>query len=172
MMGGAPPTPAIAPLLEEPPTIVVTEEEAPTGDDPFAGMSAPELFWLASECLAERDVLGAVEACEAGLRQVPEDPDLAALGAWARSQFGAADLKALSIELDEVLGAHEAHVEARYYRGMLRKRLGDEAGSLRDLQRVVEIAPDHEGACQEISTFDVKSEGKERPSLFGRLFKR
>jgi hypothetical protein len=113
-----------------------------------------------------------VEACDAGRREAPDDPDLTALGAWARAQLGAADLKALTVDLDEVLGAHEAHVEARYYRGMLRKRLGDEAGSLRDLQHVVEIAPGHEGACHALSAFDTREEDTERPSLFGRLFKR
>jgi hypothetical protein len=113
-----------------------------------------------------------VEACDAGRREVADDPDLVALGAWARAQLGGADLKALTVDLDEVLGAHAEHVEARYYRGMLRKRLGDQAGSVRDLRQVVEIAPGHEGACRELSAIDEKPPQKLRPSLFGKLFKR
>jgi hypothetical protein len=135
-------------------------------------MSVSELLWLASECLSERDPAGAVEACDAGRRGAPDDPDLAALGAWARAQMGGADLKAITIELDEILGAHEDHVEARYYRGMLRKRLGDEGGSARDQQRVVETAPGHEGACRALAARDETAPQAERPSLFERLFKR
>ncbi len=176
--------------LGEAPAEAPTAEPAEPGEpaaaaDPFEGMSAPELFWLATECLAQQDVSGAVEACDAGRRVVADDPDLVALHAWARSQRGGADLKALAVDLDEVLGAHEGHVEARYYRGMMRKRLGDRAGSVRDLQRVVELSPGHEEACRELaainkgggphtpaSAIEEKPPQKLRPSLFGKLFKR
>jgi hypothetical protein len=147
-------------------------EEAPAVSEAFAGMSPAELFWLASECLAERDLAGALEACGAGRKKAPEDPDLAALEAWVRALIGGADVEELALQLDDVLDVHQEHVEARYYRGMLRKRLGDEAGCRRDMQRVVELSPDHEGACLELSDSEEREGAKERTSLFGKLFKR
>jgi hypothetical protein len=147
-------------------------EVAEAASDAFAGMSATELFWLATEAMTERDVAAALDACDAGRKLAPDDPDLAALEVWARAQLGGADLKALAVQLDEVLGAHEKHVEARYYRGMLRKRLGDEAGCLCDLRNVVELSPEHQGACQELASIEGRHKAKERPSLFGKLFKR
>jgi hypothetical protein len=147
--------------------------EAHGGGDSFAGLSPAEIFWLASECLAERDLEGAVEACEAGKRAAPGDPNLTALGVWARAQLGGADIKVLTVLLDDVLAEHQDHVEARYYRGMLRKRLGDEAGSLHDLRQVLERSPEHEGASVALAVTEQRQKRKsERPSLFGKLFKR
>jgi hypothetical protein len=155
---------ASAPDLEQP---AVGEADA------FQGMTPEEVFWLAKECLTERDLDGCVEACEAALKTAPDHPDLIALAVWARSQLGGADLKALAVQLDEVLIAHEGHVEARYYRGALRKRLGDEAGSLRDFLQVVQLSPGHEGASVALALAEQrKKKESERPSLFGRLFKR
>ncbi len=166
----------VDPLAEEAAPEVTVETSAagaPEEPEPFAGLSVPELFWVASEMLAERDLAGAAEACTAGLRQAPGDPDLVALGAWAQAQLGAADLKALMVELDEVLGAHEEHAAARYYRALLRRRLGDEAGCVRDLERVALVDPGHEGAARELALLEeAKPQHTERPGLFGRLFKR
>jgi hypothetical protein len=170
---------AAAPLPEDAPPAVEVAKEAGEGDA-FAGMSADELFWLARECLSERDMEGALEACCAGLRGEPEDLNLRALEAWARAQNGGADIKVLTVQLDEVLGADEGHVEARYYRGMLRKRLGDEDGSLRDLRLVMELSPEHEGASLALAAAEQRAKRRserpstpsERPSLFGKLFKR
>jgi hypothetical protein len=159
-------------LVEEAPPVEASVEVVEAESDAFAGMSASELFWLATEAMAERDVAAALEACDAGRRLAPDDPDLAALEAWARAQLGGADVKALAVQLDLVIGTHDKHVEARYYRGMLRRRLGDEAGCLRDLRYVVELSPKHEGACQELATIEDRQKAKERPSLFGKLFKR
>ena len=118
------------------------------------------------------DPRGAIAACEAARKAAPGDPDVIALESWARSQLGGADLKALTVALDEVLNEHEAHVEARFYRALLRKRLGDEGGATRDLRRVLELEPGHEGAIRELAAIETKQKAKERPSLFGRLFKR
>ena len=165
----APPAPEVA---ASDPIVTTTPEATPEEADPFAGLSVPELFWLATEMVSDRDAVGAAEACAAGLRQAPDDPDLAALSAWAHAQLGAADLKALMVELDEILHAHEDHAEARYYRALLRRRLGDETGCVRDLERVAQLDPAHEGALRELGALEAKPPGKERPSLLERLFKR
>jgi hypothetical protein len=140
--------------------------------DPLAGLPLSGLVERARDRLSERDPRGAIAACDAALKEAPDDPDVIALGSWARSQLGGADLKALTVALDELLNAHEAHVEGRFYRALLRKRLGDEASATRDLRRILELAPGHEGAKRELTSFDAKQKQKERPSLFGRLFKR
>jgi hypothetical protein len=172
LRAAAPPGDVPALAIEE----ASAEEIEEVEDDPFAGKSAAEIFAIATARLAERDAQGAADACDAGRVEAPDDPDLAALSVWARSQLARADVKALAIELDELLRQHEAHVAGRYYRAMLRKRLGDEASAIRDLRRVLELAPDHAEAKREVEAFDArpkpKEPPKERPSLFGKLFKR
>ena len=148
------------------------DPHAPAAPDPLAGLSLADLVVRARDRLSERDPRGAIAACEAARKAAPGDPDAIALESWARSQLGGADLKRLTVALDEVLNEHEAHVEARFYRALLRKRLGDKGGATSDLRRVLEIVPGHESATRELATFETKEKAKERPSLFGRLFKR
>jgi hypothetical protein len=145
--------------------------EAPA-PDPLAGLSLSELVERARDRLSERDPRGAIAACEAARKLAPDDADVIALESWARSQLGGADLKALTVALDEMLNGSEGHVEGRFYRALLRKRLGDGTGASRDLRRVLELASDHEGAKRELAAFEAKQKAQERPSLFGRLFKR
>lgn len=147
-------------------------KEPPPPPDPFAGKTAAELLQLARARLAERDAKTAVAACDAARKAAPEDGDVIALGAWARFQAGSADVKALTIELDELLAAHEKHVPARFYRAMLRKRLSDQAGCVRDLRQVLELDPGHADATRELAALD-SNQGNQAPKGFmNRLFKR
>jgi hypothetical protein len=134
-------------------------------------LSAPTLFQLAVNHLAERDLVGALDACTMARKAAPGEPDYIALSAWIRYQMPGADIKALAVELDEVLSANEAHVQARYYRAVLRRRLGDDLGAIRDLRRVIEVFPTHSEASRELAALDPRRP-KERAGLFGRLFKR
>jgi hypothetical protein len=138
--------------------------------DVDVGASAPSMFETALTRLAERDLGGAFDACAKALELEPRHPDYLALGVWIRSMMAGADVKPLALELDEVLQRHEAHVPARYYRGMLRRRLGDDAGALRDLGRVLELAPQHADAARELK--HLKSRQQHDPGLLARLFKR
>jgi hypothetical protein len=171
-------SPAAIAAIEASPasTTLRSEPEPPAKEpeppDPFAGKTAVELLTLARERLAERDAKAAVAACEAARKHAPEDCDVIALGAWARFQAGSADVKALTIELDELLAAQQKHVPARYYRAMLRKRLSDQAGCVRDLRQVLELDPGHADATRELAALDTKQGGDEPKSFMNRLFKR
>lgn len=155
-----------------PPSQPASAPRSQPAPDPFAGRAPAELLGLATVLIAGRDAKAAIAACEAARKAAPDDPDAAALEAWARFQAGAADLKVLVFQLDELLAEHQAHVGARYYRAMMRKRLSDQAGCAADLRRVLEISPDHAEAQRELSALERKPAQVERPSLFGRLFKR
>jgi hypothetical protein len=173
-------TPADAGMKEEPapereaaasgPKPTAGHEEA--APDPFAGKSAAELLEVAKERLAKRDARGAVAACEAARKMAPDDADVIALSAWAKLSAGQADVKALAVELDELLRTNDKHVPARFYRAMLRKRLSEQAACVRDLRLVLELSPDHADAKRELAALEPSPTAKERPSLFGRLFKR
>jgi hypothetical protein len=134
-------------------------------------LSAPSLFHLAMKRLAERDLDGALEACSMARRAAPGELDYIALSVWIRAQMPGADLKALTVALDEVVALHEDHTEARYYRAILRRRLGDDLGAIRDLRRVIDQVPTHAEAARELSLLEARRP-KERGGLFGRLFKR
>ena len=159
-----------APLLT-PADAGLAAEPAPP-PSPLAGKTAAELLAIARDRLVERDLRGALEAADAARRAAPEDPDIIAIGTWARFQLGRADVKALAVELDELLAVHSDHVDARFYRAMLRKRLSDQSGCAGDLRRLLETQPDHAEAARELAAIESRPALKERPSLFGRLFKR
>lgn len=149
------------------------DAEAPlTEADPFLGKSAGELLDAARVMLAAKNKAGVAAACEAARRAAPGDADVIANATWVRFQAGAADVKVLAIELDELLAEHQGHVQGLFYRAMLRKRLSDQQGAIRDLRAVLALDADHEGARRELSALEPKAPPKERPSLFGRLFKR
>jgi hypothetical protein len=149
--------------------------EAESAESLLDELSPSELLCLALDCLEQGDHAGALEACDVGCTHAPGDADLVALRAWARSQGADPDLKVLVVALDELLLANDAHADARYYRAMLRLRLGDEAGWAADLRRVIELEPEHARALAEAAKLPPKSErpvSGPPPSLFGRLFRR
>jgi len=135
------------------------------------GMTAPALHALAEARLQERDLAGAEEACSLARRADPDSVASTVLATWIRSQRGGADLKALTIELDELLGASPDHRYARYYRAMLRKRLGDNAGAVRDLRRLLELTPSDAEATKALEGLEGPP-AKPRSGLLGWLFKR
>lgn len=135
------------------------------------GLSAKALFEAAGSRLVARDLDGAHEAGARAREADPEDDEIAVLFAWIRSQRAGADLKALTIELDELLSASPDHRNARYYRAMLRKRLGDNAGALRDLRLLNKRTPPDAEAAQALEALEKPAE-KAKSSLLGWLFKR
>lgn len=155
------------------------ERRAPSAEPPVVegppsalrGLSPAALLRRAEARLLERDLVGAEEACSWARRAAPEDEQGAALHAWIRAQHGGADVKALTIELDELLGAAPDHRNARFYRAMLRKRLGDNTGAVRDLRRLLEATPTDAEATKALSALEGPAE-KPKSSLLGWLFKR
>ncbi|MFS8066616.1 MAG: hypothetical protein ACMG6S_09625, partial [Byssovorax sp.] len=147
--------------------------DAPKSTAPPAlqGLSASELFDLAGARLAERNLDSAEEACVWACRAAPENQDFAVLATWIRAQRAGADLKLLTIELDELLSASPDHRNARYYRALLRKRLGDNAGAIRDLQRLRDRTPPDAEAMKALEALVAPAE-KPKSGLLGWLFKR
>lgn len=134
-------------------------------------LSAPALHQLAMTKLGERDYEGALEACASARLAAPGEADYGALSVWIRFQMSGADLKSLSVEIDDLLREHEGHVQARYYRAMLRRKLGDDASALRDLRRVLELSPTHAEAARELAALE-PPKAPARSGLLGWLFKR
>lgn len=130
-----------------------------------------QLYDMARARFEEKDYAGALEACALAVQGDPQ-PDYVALSVWIRASMPSPDVKALTVELDELLRAHEQHVAARFYRGVLRKRFGDSAGALRDLSRVLELDPGHAEAARLVEALGARSAPRANPGIFGRLFKR
>jgi hypothetical protein len=166
--------PDTAPTTLKTDQIPAFTDPPPTMADPpsaLRGLPASALFELAGARLLERDVEGAREACDWARRADPDNQDLAALAIWLRAQIAGADLKLLTIELDELLAAAPDHRNARFYRGMLRKRLGDNTGAIRDLRRLLERTPPDAEAAKALEALEGSAE-KPRSSLLGWLLKR
>lgn len=137
-------------------------------DEPSA---APGLYATAQACVAEQNFDGARTACARACRADPVNVEYAAFSAWLRAMSVGADVKAIAIELDELLGRAEAHPRARYYRALIRKRLGDGVGAARDLRRALELEPGFADAARELAALEPAAPKAAR-GLLGRLFKR
>jgi cytochrome c-type biogenesis protein CcmH/NrfG len=128
-------------------------------------MMAPAhaMYELARKRLAEGDRKGALLACQQAREIDPDEPDYAVLATWIRAVIGGANLEGCVHDLDKLLEKSPDHVPALFYRGYLRRRTGDEAGAVADLNRVLELDPAHEDAQRELKRIERRAPAK-RPS--------
>ncbi len=159
------------------PPVVDTDAGAAAIEGPpsaLRGLSTSALFDLAQTRLQAHDLDGALEACLWAREADPGNLEIAALDAWIRGQRAGADLKGLTIELDELLSASPDHRNARYYRALLRKRLGDNAGAIRDLRLLQKRTPPDAEATKALEALEALEEPAQKPrsGLLGWLFKR
>jgi hypothetical protein len=134
--------------------------------------SSGAYFQIAEVRLAANDLDGARDACERALRIEPTHPDYIALGAWIRASLPNGDIRVAAQELDQILAVNERHLKARYYRALLRHKLGDSAGALRDLRRALDVDPGFVDAARELATIESAMPKPDKAGFFGRLFRR
>ncbi|MDI1431536.1 tetratricopeptide repeat protein [Polyangium sorediatum] len=164
------------PAAAEPPTHDTPSSESdkaptvpmPPEGQPDAARPAHALYCLATSRIAERDLTGALAACQLAREVDPTQPDYAALAVWIRSLLGGADLRARVAELDALLEARDDHAQALFYRGYLRRRIGDEPGAVQDLRRVLDLDPGHQDAARELHRIAMGKPAK-RPSGWYRM---
>lgn len=142
---------------------------------------------MAEEKLAGKEPSLALQACEAALTKLrsgegdagPEGTlfhEITALAAAARAQEPQANLKALTIELDELIRARDDVALTRAVRGRVRRRLGDSPGATSDYRRVLELVSAGSAleteAKRELVELEPKSPGRGQTGFLKRLFKR
>ncbi len=172
------PAAAAEPILDEPSG--GEESSRRLIADAVRGLTHAALLKLAREKMDERDPSTAAEICllgrrrleEEGNAQGPEWADLVVLHAWSRSLEPQPDLKALTIELDELIGQKDADPVARLVRARIRKKLGDDAGAQRDWERVLELDPGNAEAAADLRSKTVPPKATAQPGLLKRLFRR
>ncbi len=136
------------------------------------GTPTPELLSLARTRIEAKDASVAVVLAEAAVEREPGLVEARLLAAYARTLVPHADLKAMAVEIDDIVRSNEAFAEARYYRGCLRKRLGDDTGAKRDFEKAHDLDPMHPGARLEVKGAETATEPAKRGGLLGRLFRR
>ena len=149
-------------------------------------LAAATAFQKAQILLKARNFAGAEAEAKSALAQDPDQPDYLALVAWIAAQKPEADVARAIAELDRALLKRPNDATARWYRGQLRKRAGQEGLAIQDFRAVVELDPRHVDAQREIRLYEMRSEARregknpeppsgasgERPGLLGKLFKR
>lgn len=130
-------------------------EPPPSGERPVeASKLAPvELHAKALVALSEQRLDEALRLCRAASDADADNPDYLASSVWIRASMEDADTKLLLLDLDGVLRAHPDHIQARFYRGVLRRRLGSGNAAKRDFDRVLELQPGHAGAKAQLAAF-------------------
>lgn len=145
------------------------------------GLALEALLALTLERLDERDAEGAAEVYDVAKLRLEEggklEPSslrkLHAAGAWARMLLPGSNLKALSLELDELIREADDMALPRWVRSQIRRKLGDGAGASSDLKRVLELEPGHAAASKELATLkSVPPPKREQPGLLRKLFGR
>lgn len=138
-------------------------------------MPLDKIVRLAMEKIEEREPQAALDLCRIARDTDPDSVEVRSVAVWARAQLPGADLKALCISLDETLNDHPGTAVGRYVRGLLRKRLGDDAGASSDFQRVLVETPEDARAKKELALLEgrrASDQGNKSGSLFGKLFRR
>jgi len=150
--------------------------------DAVRGLTHEALVKLAREKIDEKDPTTAAEICALVLSRLEADGklgteearELTLIGLWARSLEPHPDLKALAIELDELIRERDDSALARLVRGRIRKKLGNDAGASSDYRRVLELEPAHEEAKSELASLDAPKPAVRRgeTGFLKRLFRR
>jgi hypothetical protein len=143
---------------DKPPAMPAAPEALPDGARP-----AHALYCLALKRLGEGDRAGALTACQLARELDPDQPDYAVLATWIRAILGGSNLETCVNDLDKLLQDRPNHVPALFYRGYLRRRVGNESGATSDLRRVLELDPSHEDAVRELKRIERRAPAK-RPS--------
>jgi hypothetical protein len=150
--GLRPSQPADDPAAREVAVPSTAEEGAEEGDgQPPPGrvestLSPSQLHERALNALAEDRASEALEFGQQACDSEPDNPDYLATVLWIRSKLPRPDFKVLTLDLDDLLRSHMDHVAARYYRGVLRRRLAYDSAAKQDFERVLDLDPDHAGA--------------------------
>ncbi|MCC6523220.1 MAG: hypothetical protein IT373_11205, partial [Polyangiaceae bacterium] len=118
------------------------------GEHPSA---PPALYARALAVFQSGRFADALRLCEQACTGDPENPDYAAMAAWLRAHQPDADLAVVALDLDDVLHAYEDHVPARYYRALVRDRLGERGEARRDLERILLLEPNHADAKRKLA---------------------
>jgi tetratricopeptide (TPR) repeat protein len=121
------------------------------------------MYEIAQRRLRDGDRQGALVACQQACEIDPDEPNYLALVTWIRAVIGGANLDTCVHALDKILRQRPDHVPALFYRGYLRRCVGDEAGALTDLYRVLELDPTHDDARRELDLIERRAPAK-RPS--------
>jgi tetratricopeptide (TPR) repeat protein len=139
-------------------------EPPPSGDRPKEphNLTPTELHAKALVALSEQRLDEALTLCRAACEAEPDNPDYLASSVWIRASMDRPDTKVLLLDLDGVLREHPDHIQARFYRGVLRRRLGSDNAAKRDFERVLELKPSHAGAKAQLETLERGKKKKAR----------
>lgn len=105
-----------------------------------------DLHAKALAALSEQELDEALRLCKAASEAQPDNADFLATLVWIQASADRPDTKVLLLDLDGILRGHPDHAQARFYRGVLRRRLGSDNAAKRDFERVLELQPGHSGA--------------------------
>ena len=130
------------------------EASAPDGGSdqtPVSRMSSAELHERALYEHSEKRPSEALQLCNRACEMDPSNPDYQATAIWIRASMSRPDLKVLTLDLDDILRTHRDHVLARYYRGVLRRRIGYDSAAKRDFEYVLGNDPNHAAARAQLA---------------------
>jgi DnaJ-domain-containing protein 1 len=138
-----------------------------------AVLRAAAAFQRAEVLLKKNDLEGAEHETRLALEDDPEQADYSVLLAWIQAQRPGHALDDLIQVLSNAIKKEPNHLRARWYRGLLYKRAGNQTRALIDFRRVVEVDPHHVDAARELRLHEMrKTPPPTSPKGLGKWFKR
>jgi hypothetical protein len=125
-------------------------DDVPSGSR-AVDLTPSQLHERALVAMSQQRMTEALRLCQLACRAAPENPDYVASSIWIRVCMPQPDLKLLSLDLDDLILHHPSHVQGRYYRGVVRRRLGYDSAAKQDFERVLALDPDHGGAREQLA---------------------
>lgn len=163
--------------LEKGGRAVSSEEE-----DVARALRATMSFQKAEVLLKKRNLTAAEREAMRACEDDPDQADYLALLAWIRAEMGAnSDFGPSVMMLNDALKREPHNLRARWYRGQLLKRAGNEKKAMEDFVHIAERDPRHVGAARELRVYRMRHSKKpsqpSKPassstSLLGKWFKR
>jgi tetratricopeptide (TPR) repeat protein len=121
-------------------------------------MDAAAWHARALDALAAGRVEEALARCHQARRAEPDIVAYAATEVWIRAHLPRPDFKVRELQLGMLILTDKKCLITRYYRGIMRGKLGDNAGARHDFEHVLRLDPQHAGAAAQLD----RSAGRRR----------
>ncbi|MFO7177641.1 MAG: DnaJ domain-containing protein [Pseudomonadota bacterium] len=140
------------------------QREAEEAEQVQRVLRAATAFQKAEILLRRNNLAGAEEEVRRAVADDPKQPEYRALLAWLEAQKPNADVNAAIAVLDQVLTELPNHLNARWYRGQLYKRVGRATRAVRDFRYIVEHDPRNVDAIREVRLYEMRQASGRGPS--------
>jgi hypothetical protein len=153
---------------------ITAVRENPELENFLTGASLTDVLERVRDLLKGKRAQDALDVAEGFRKSGPltdiASPKLEAHVLWAKTMVPRADVKAILVEIDDLVRAEERDCDIRTIRGIVRKRVGDSDGANADFRHVLGDDPKHGWAKGELGPVAEAEAPRKSGGFLKRLF--